>query len=69
MWGYAKKIASDQEPAVRIPRVVAPVQVEIALHGTAIEIRDMAIAIQDAGRAAKLCKTLSASPPIDYSPG
>lgn len=48
---FMKKVADEQEPVVRIPPVVEPVVVEVALRVVPVQNRDIAIAVVQRERA------------------
>ncbi len=61
-------LANGQEPAVLVPVVVIPVEVELAVGTVPVEVGRVAVAV-DPGGAVKIYKMSSMPPPIEYSPG
>lgn len=65
-----KRLAERQEPAVIIPMIVIPIEVQIPLGVIDVEIRHIAITIRiDPGRTQRTCRTPSKPLPIESSLG
>jgi len=65
-----KRLAERQEPAVIIPMIVIPIEVQVPLGIIAIEIRHITITIRiDPGRAQRTCRIPPVPLPFEYSWG
>jgi len=62
-----KKCADGGEPVIVIPIIVEVVQVEVPLRVVPVEVRDVPVAIHQAGRTVKMCDISSVSLPREYS--
>lgn len=65
-----KRVARGEEPAVLVPVVIVPVQIEVALRVVPVQVGEVtvAIAVHERG-AAKICEAPPVSLPVEFSPG